>query len=64
MDIDLERRKFHIRNTIASFELEGEYLPPEILELFDKFGNDEIKTVDELRKMVIEWESKNEQNNE
>lgn len=63
MEIDLERRRFHIRNTIASFELEGEYLSPYILELFDKFGNGEIKTIDELRKMVKEWESKNEQHN-
>lgn len=48
----LERRKYHIRNAIASFELEGEYASPECLELLEKFGNGEIKTIEELCKMV------------
>ncbi|HHE3641985.1 TPA: antitoxin VbhA family protein [Pasteurella multocida] len=48
----LERRRYHIRNAIASFELEGEYASPECLDLLEKFGNGEIETMEELRKMI------------
>ncbi|MFZ7175066.1 antitoxin VbhA family protein [[Pasteurella] aerogenes] len=53
MDIDLDRRKFHIRNAIASFALEGEHPSPYFADLLEKFGNGEIKTMEELKDMLL-----------
>ena len=50
---DLERRKFHIRNAIASFALEGEHPSPYFADLLKKFGNGEIKTMEELKEMLL-----------
>lgn len=35
---DLERRKFHIRNAIASFALEGEHPSPYFADLLKSSG--------------------------
>lgn len=53
MEIDLERRRFHIRNAIASFALEGEHPSPYFSDLLKKFGNGEIQTLEELKKMLL-----------
>lgn len=61
MEINLERREFHIRNAIASFALEGEHPSPYVINLLDKFKTGEIKTIEELRGMLIKGEGEDEQ---
>ncbi|HHE3712861.1 antitoxin VbhA family protein [Pasteurella multocida] len=53
MEIDLDRRRFHIRNAIASFALEGEHPSPYFADLLEKFGNGEIQTMEELKEMLL-----------
>lgn len=48
----LARRAYHVRNTLASFALEGEYPSKECEELFNKFASGEIETIEELRAQI------------
>ena len=48
----LARRAYHVRNALASFALEGEYLSKECEALFYQFASGEIKTIEELRTKV------------
>ena len=54
----LARREYHVRNSLASFALEGEYPSKEAEALFYKFASGEIETIEELKKQIdlLEYE--------
>ena len=54
----LARREYHVRNSLASFALEGEYPSKEAEALFYKFASGEIETIEELKSKLIYWNMK------
>lgn len=53
-NIDLNKRKYYVRNAIASFALEGEHPSPFVLGLLMKYEKGEIETIEELRRITNE----------